>query len=141
MAGTLPSARVVAVVGFTDAGEYGNASCPHCGALGRYVLHFVCDDGKTRGAMRGCFRLFRKAHGPVARLTEQAFDKAADAKSKGTRIASWWAEILDATADLAAERITRERHAEIVLAADGRRRAWLNRNGYARRGAARRRFI
>lgn len=53
---TLP--RIVAVLGRSDSGEYGAATCPHCGAAGRYVYTFQCDDGTTRGAMAGCLKLF-----------------------------------------------------------------------------------
>jgi hypothetical protein len=128
----LPTAKILAVIERTDAGEGGGACCPHCGAQGRYIFRFVCDDGVTRGAMAGCFKLFRRADGPIADLTRRAHEKLADARLSQRQAASWWAEIIEATERLGRGEIGRDDHRSIVLAADGRRRSWLNRNGYGR---------
>ena len=50
--------RVIEVLEVIDCGPGPSASCPHCGADGRYITRFRCDDGTTRGAMSGCFKLF-----------------------------------------------------------------------------------
>ena len=49
--------RIIRFLGTSDAGGP-DAVCPHCGATGRYVHSFQCDDGSTRGAMSGCIQLF-----------------------------------------------------------------------------------
>lgn len=131
----LPTARRVAVIDVQDFGPSdgeGSTNCPHCGARGRYVYRFVCDDGVVRAAMRGCLQLFRPADGPVAKATERAFEKASAAKRDGRRLASWFAEILEATTALGAGTLSVADHRAIVLAAESRRRAWLDRNGYGR---------
>lgn len=61
--GSLP--RIVRFLGTDDCGP-GGASCPHCGATGRYVIHFQVEDGRRLGAMRGCVQLF-----PVTELARQ----------------------------------------------------------------------
>lgn len=59
---TLP--KIIYFIGLNDHGPceggHGSAICPHCGAEGRYVWSFICEDGTTRGAMRGCVQLFPK---------------------------------------------------------------------------------
>jgi hypothetical protein len=52
---TLP--RITRFLGTSDAGGP-DAVCPHCGAKGRYVHSFECEDGSRRGAMSGCIQLF-----------------------------------------------------------------------------------
>ncbi len=47
--------RIVRFLGTSDSpGD----SCPHCGAEGRYVIHFQTESGARGGAMRGCIKLF-----------------------------------------------------------------------------------
>lgn len=127
--------KVIAVLSVTDAGPGGGATCPHCGAEGRYVNWFLCDDGKKRGAMAGCFELFPKAHGRVAALTAEAFRRVGDANATGQRVAGWWLDIIAATDRLAAGDIDTDTHSANVLAAEGRRQAYLSR--FRRRGGAR----
>lgn len=50
---------VTEILAFVDY-DTGGASCPHCGAIGRYVYRFLCADGQEYGAMRGCFGKFPK---------------------------------------------------------------------------------
>ena len=52
--------RIVRFLGTEDAP---GASCPHCGAEGRWILRFQLEDGRHAGAMRGCVKLF-----PVSRV-------------------------------------------------------------------------
>lgn len=57
---TLP--LVTRYQGKTDGGpcdDGATAVCPHCGADGRYIHWFECEDGSKRGAMSGCIKLFR----------------------------------------------------------------------------------
>lgn len=51
------------IVRFLATDDSSGASCPHCGATGRYILNFVVEDGRTLGAMRGCVKLF-----PVSKI-------------------------------------------------------------------------
>lgn len=76
---TLP--RIIAITGRTDAGEYGATTCPHCGANGRYITTFVCEDGKTRGAMSGCIKLFPIS--PLAKIHADLLAKSAANVRKG----------------------------------------------------------
>lgn len=135
---------VVAVLGVKDHGPCedgeGSARCPHCGAAGRYVITFICEDGSRRGAMRGCFQLFPASNSPVARLVQEAFERQRDAASArpARALASWWREMVEA-----ADRLERgidavEAFRAAVNGAEGRRQAWLRRNGYGSSWGARR---
>lgn len=73
--------RIIAITGRTDAGEYGATTCPHCGAQGRYITSFVCEDGKTRGAMSGCIKLFPIS--PLAKIHADLLVKSAANVRKG----------------------------------------------------------
>ena len=42
------------IVAFTGYIESMGTSCPHCGAVGKRVWTFLCEDGVERGAMAGC---------------------------------------------------------------------------------------
>lgn len=59
-----PLPTIVRFLGTVDAGA--GASCPHCGATGRYIVRFQVRDGRSLGAMRGCARLF-----PVSALARE----------------------------------------------------------------------
>lgn len=134
---TQPLPRVLSVIEVVDYGPSdgaGSASCPHCGASGRYVVRFLCADGLTHAAMRGCFKLFPKADDRVAYVTNEAIKRAAEARPTGARLASWWRDVLDLVEALREDKIDFERFRAYVLQADGRRREWLRRKGYGRRG-------
>lgn len=71
LATTVRLPRIVRFLGVDDAP---GASCPHCGAEGRYILRFQVEDGRSLGAMRGCAKLFpasQVAHEHL-RLTQKA---------------------------------------------------------------------
>lgn len=65
--------RIVRFIDKHDSGEYGNDTCAHCGALGRYQFTFLCDDGKKHAAMAGCIKLFPVA--PIAKVHAKLLDK------------------------------------------------------------------
>ncbi len=46
------------IVRFLETDDSPGASCPHCGAEGRWILNFIVDGGARRAAMRGCVKLF-----------------------------------------------------------------------------------
>jgi hypothetical protein len=54
------------IVRFLGIDECEGSSCPHCGAEGKYIIRFQCDDGIRRGAMRGCVKLF-----PVSQIANE----------------------------------------------------------------------
>lgn len=79
--------RIVRFVSRYDSGEFGNATCPHCGAQGRYVETFLCDDGTERGAMAGCIKRF-----PVSKIaTEERSirERQVERERDGRTLASW----------------------------------------------------
>jgi len=145
---TLPA--IVAILGCQDGGPCTDgeptAHCPHCGAGGRWVWTFLCEDGTRRGAMAGCLQLFPRKEGREGRLVQEAFKRAADAKEKRTKLASWWQDMVTAADALAASTAGPGRTSQDNLAAmipfrvavrmaEDRRQVWLKRNGYGyRRG-------
>jgi hypothetical protein len=137
-----PVSPIVLFTGKHDAGPcepgWPSAFCPHCGSGGRYVWSFVCQDGTTRGAMRGCLDLF--AQSSLAREQLASIDRHAEACAeeragrKGARgPTSWDKEVFGATTDLEAGRIeVREAEGRIRAALD-QRRAYLSRRFGKRR--------
>lgn len=85
--------KIVYFIGLDDSGEYGNANCPHCGADGRYTYYFVCDDGTTRGAMKGCLSKF-KMHG-FAKIHATLLEKQKDYSRKNWKLPSWDLRMLE----------------------------------------------
>jgi hypothetical protein len=132
---------VLAITEVIDAGPcdggYGSAQCPHCGAEGRYVIKFLCEDGVQRGAMQGCFKLFPGSTSPVARIIGEAFKRQRDLKP-GQKLATWWADMIAACEALktADEPSPKPRAVEAFLAAvngaERRRQDWLRRKGFKR---------
>jgi hypothetical protein len=53
----VPAEKLVIEIIGVDVHESG-ASCPHCGAQGKRIHRFVTADGKTHGAMSGCYKKF-----------------------------------------------------------------------------------
>lgn len=86
--------RIVYVTSRTDAGEYGAALCPHCGAEGRYIVYFRCEDGSERGAMAGCFKQFLRH--PFADRAAALLTKRDDYAKKGWTLPTWDVAILEA---------------------------------------------
>ena len=135
---TLP--KILAVLGVDDAGpspEGASANCPHCGAEGRYIVRFLCDDGSRRGAMRGCFKLFPNSNTRTAKLIEEAFKRKSATVSTRAKLASWWQEILDEVAGFEAANTSAAADLNLLAtridAIDGRRQEWLKRNFYGTR--------
>jgi hypothetical protein len=121
--------RVVAVTEIHDAGP-GGASCPHCGAIGRYVIGFVTEDGEKGGAMRGCWKLFPK--GEFVELTYQLIQKQMDADEKGKKLATWDNEMLAALDGLENGRIGPDAARETIRQALLRKKNWMKSRGYRR---------
>lgn len=71
------------IVRFLGTDDCEGASCPHCGATGRYIHRFRVDDGRTLAAMSGCVKLF-----PVSRVAieeQRLLKKLSDYKNRGWR--------------------------------------------------------
>lgn len=81
--------RIVRFTGKTDAGEFGAASCPCCGAPGRYVYSFQLADQPNRefGAMAGCLKK-RFTVAPIAWEEQRLREKARSFEKKGWKLNS-----------------------------------------------------
>lgn len=116
--------------------EDGGGNCSHCGAEGRWIHRFLCDDGKIYGAMSGCIKLF-----PLARKTrltimaDGAMDKLkANSRGKEAKLASWFSTTMDALRKLERGEIDLKEAEGIASREWGRREAWLIDNGYRKGG-------
>ena len=123
--------KIVKFTGMTDAGEYGNATCPHCGAKGRYIYHFTCADDSERGAMAGCLKRF-PMHAFAAKH-QAILARENEYRAKGWSLPSWDVEILHAIEKFAAGEVTEFAATAIIKRAEIRRRNTLEQK-YGRRG-------
>lgn len=131
MSTTTALPRIIAIIGRTDAGEYGATACPHCGALGRYVTTFACADGTTRGAMSGCIKLF-----PISKLAEEhkrIIERKAERDRKGQTLASWDTAKLAAIDAVMAGTMSEDQALTVVRDQNYRRSEWMDRNKRGRR--------
>ena len=108
-------------------------NCPHCGAGGRWIHVFLCDDGLIYGAMSGCINLF--GEGPKTKLAimgEKAMDKEKEMIRAGSKktIAKWFSTVLDALRDLELGKITLEEAEKIGGTEYVKRNTWLRDNGF-----------
>ena len=91
--------RIIAFTGTHDGGPCDDgptAVCPHCGADGRYVHFFRCDDGREYGAMSGCLELFPVS--PVARIQKRLMDKERALRARygpDAHLNSWQAKMAE----------------------------------------------
>jgi hypothetical protein len=121
--------EVIEILALEDAGEGGAASCPHCGAIGRYIVWFQASDGELHGAMRGCFKHFPKSK-YLARMTE-LMDKERQFKAKkGWKLASWDQDVMDGIRRYAHQEISQEVLDTIIYNADRAKGAYMRRKGY-----------
>lgn len=122
--------QVLYVEHLDDAGEGGAASCPHCGALGRYTYFFTCADGSHRGAMKGCFSHFPKH--PFADRHAQILEKQKANAKKGWSMASWDKDVITAIERFGAGEITEVEANNIIRQADSNKKSWMRRKGFIR---------
>jgi hypothetical protein len=73
-----PLPRIVRFLGTDDCPD---SECPHCGARGRFIHHFVLENGEHHAAMSGCVGLFPVS--PIAREEARLRKKLADHKKRG----------------------------------------------------------
>lgn len=123
---TLP--RIIAYDSFYDSGEYGNATCPHCGADGRYVWTFHCADGTKRGAMAGCIKLFKVS--PIATEHKKLLERKAEREKTGGKLASWDVAKLEAITGLVDGTVTEGDCLRTIEVENAKRSRWIEgRNG------------
>jgi hypothetical protein len=117
--------KVVRFLGVEDMGEEADAHCPHCGAQGRYIYYFECEDGTRRGAMKGCYKHFPKSWTEkYTYAIESGLHQVFEVKDKSGNVVRIDKEdyaatekeqkVLDAAAALAAGKIT-ESEAETII--------------------------
>ena len=105
----------------SDAGEYGAAICPHCGAKGRYTYNFVTTDGQELGAMSGCVKLY-----PIHRFALE-HKRIMEKEKDGKKLNSWDIAIEDAIRDFV-KGIISENRADTIIKTEKRKRTnWLKK--------------
>ncbi len=133
-------ARIVTLY-TTDAGpmENGGTRCPHCGAEGRYVHYFLCDDGYLHAAMSGCIKLFPHKPTTMSKMAELALEKEQALRDEqcghsgtGRKLASWFEITLKALDDLKEGKILLWQADSIIREQYGKRNEWLRQKGYGR---------
>jgi hypothetical protein len=118
--------KILAILDCVDHGPCDpepTAVCPHCGADGRYVYHFLCEDGKVHGAMKGCIQLF--PHHKLTSKIQAVFAKQRDYEKKKWKLASWDQEVIDACGALQSQTISVQDWERRVNDAFNRRNAYL----------------
>lgn len=123
-------AKIVYFLGIDDCGpvEDGGGFCPHCGANGRYIYNFVCDDGTKHGAMKGCLSKF-PMH-PFAKIHARILEKQKENAKKGWKLASWDERTLEAIEKFAHNEIAEYEAQRIINSANEAKRAYMKRRGY-----------
>lgn len=123
---TLP--KVVEMLSLEDTGPESGATCPHCGADGRYIYHFRCEDGNEYGAMSGCVQLFPKSK--YAARMEKLLAKEKDNTKTGRTLAGWDVEVQDAIRAFMDGDITESQADARIRNADAKKTAWMKTKGY-----------
>jgi hypothetical protein len=122
---------IMRYLGTSDAGEFGAAKCPHCGADGRYIRSFITADGKRRGAMAGCIKLF-PVH-PFAEAGMRVAEKIRDAEANGRKPASWDLAIEAALEAYFDQDLTETECESAIRNAEWNKRQWMDRRTGGRR--------
>jgi hypothetical protein len=119
-----------------DYGEYGAACCPHCGAKGRYIHTFLCDDGKLHSAMAGCIKLYPHKITTMSKMAEIALKKQKELndhnKKTGNnqKLTSWFQATIDTLENLKNGKTTISEANTIICDQYNKRDWWLRKNGY-----------
>ena len=116
---TLP--RILVITGREDYGEDGAATCPHCGASGRYVTTFIIEGGAAWGAMAGCLQLFPKSE--YAAIYAKAI-----AKKKPNQ---WDTDIMTGIDKYGRGELSKEQLNNGLRAISNERLTWRKRRGFA----------
>ena len=71
---------------FIGVKDCGTASCPHCGAEGRYIYQWE-ENGVARSAMAGCYKMLT---GKLSKEEDvRYFEILAEKQSKGKELNGW----------------------------------------------------
>jgi hypothetical protein len=119
--------KITMVLAVDDMGA-GGGTCPHCGAIGRHIYRFTCDDGTERGAMRGCFSHFPQHR--FAQIAANILSKEGEAARRGRTLASWDRDTLAAIHDFAAGRKQEWEVDAVIRAGNSAKAAYKRRRGW-----------
>lgn len=133
---TLP-ARIVTLYSedYGSIADGGGTCCPHCGAEGRLVHYFLCDDGKIHAAMSGCIKLFPELKSYLATMANLLQDKKTEIRlqhNKGIerKLASWFIETEKILEQLQMNEISLEDAERLAQEQYNNRNYWLRKNHY-----------
>lgn len=115
------------IVRFFETADCEGASCPHCGATGRYIHRFQVEDGRHLGAMSGCVQLFPVS--PVAHEDLKLRKKETDHAKKGWKMASWDIDRREAIDAFYAGALDEQSAMSRLRAAAGRAKTWRMMKG------------
>lgn len=118
---------IIDVYDTDDHGDFGAVLCPHCGAKGRYIKNFLCDDGNLWGAMAGCFTRFPQH--PVVKKIDYYQDKWKDYEKRGWKLSRFDQQIFDALQEMRAGTITADALLNVMNQVARQREAWNERRG------------
>jgi hypothetical protein len=117
--------RIIAHLGVTDHGPSddgrGSTTCPHCGADGRYVHHFLLENGTKGAAMSGCIKLF-----PMSELAIEQ-KRINEKESSRRKLNSWDEKALDAIEAVIAGSMDEDTAVRIVRQQKAACAAWVSR--------------
>ncbi len=135
--------RIVTLETF-DGGpmEMSNTRCPHCGAEGRYIHSFLCDDGRIHAAMSGCIKLYPYKPTTMSKMAELAIQKEQDLRDENRRssssgssphkLTSWFQVTLDTLQKVKDGSISLVEADKIICEQSNKRYNWLRDKGYIR---------
>lgn len=122
--------KIVFMLSVEDGGPDGGTYCPHCGAEGRYIYNFVCEDGSTYGAMKGCLSKF-PMH-PFAKLHGEIMGKELEFRRKGWSLPRWDAQVKEAIEKYADNLLSESDVQKAINSAQAAKNAYMKRKGYRR---------
>jgi len=113
-----------------DLGPMPNGgSCPHCGAEGRYIYKWIDDEGFTRGAMAGCFKILTR--GGWVNSFDQEYQKALAKQATGKKINGWDRSVINMVQKYRAEKQNQPHYKTWMI--DKIRQIQLERKSYMAR--------
>jgi hypothetical protein len=116
------------IMRYLDSVSSEGSQCPHCGADGRTIHRFVCEDGTTRGAMSGCVKLY-----PISPLAREAMTLDRKIKGyvkRGLNLASWDQDKATALGEFYAGFITEAQALAAIRGANTRASIYRTRRGW-----------
>jgi hypothetical protein len=117
---------ILAVIGCNDHGPCdggATATCPHCGADGRYVYTCLMSDGSHKQMMKGCLGTFTKD--VCAKQCEAAMEKKA--KNKTSR---WDERVINAIDGVVIGTVSIDTLRSVCRSVASEKQAWLRKKGW-----------